>query len=243
MIERRRRPSLAELWAQSAGPHRPAEADSADIESNDIESADIEPARLEQAVTRNAPGDHAVDSGSPEDPADDALLVILRGNSGAGKSTLATALRRAEPSMALVEEQSLQRVLLTHADAFSGDDLVDLIDLTVRFFLDRGRSVVLDGLLRTDTFRPTIRSFLLDYRGNVHLYYLDVSFGESMQRHPDRQPRRQSDAELPSQRHVPGDLLAIPEEVVIPEQSTLDATLARITADLSRASSASPRYG
>ncbi len=234
MIQRRR-PSLAELWAQTsgAGPHR----------AGDARASNIEPAALDQGAGRNVLGNHIVDMDWAEDRADDAMLVILRGNSGVGKSALATALRRGEPSMALVEEQFLQRLLLPNTDAGGGDALVDLIDLTVRFLLDHGRSVVLDGLLRANSFRPTIQGFLLDYRGRVHLYYLDAALDSPLRRGPDQQLHRRSGAELPRQRQVPCDLLAIPDEVLIPEHWTLEATLAGISADLVEARAASPRYG
>jgi predicted kinase len=72
-------------------------------------------------------------------------LIVLRGNSGSGKSTVARAVReRYGRGCALVEQDYLRRVVLKERDV-EGGIAPDLIAHTVRFALDRGYHVLLEG--------------------------------------------------------------------------------------------------
>ncbi|MCM3920185.1 hypothetical protein ND748_00560 [Frankia sp. AiPs1] len=76
-------------------------------------------------------------------------LVVIRGNSGAGKSSVARAVRaRSGRGVALVEQDYLRRILLREWDQ-PGGVAPALIDQTVRFCLDHGYHVVLEGILAT----------------------------------------------------------------------------------------------
>lgn len=74
-------------------------------------------------------------------------LVILRGNSGSGKSSTARELRaRLGRGVAWVEQDYLRRTVLREKDAPGGAN-IGLIDQTVRYALDCGYDVVLEGIL------------------------------------------------------------------------------------------------
>lgn len=81
-------------------------------------------------------------------------LVVLRGNSGAGKSTVARALREAYGrGMAWVPQDLIRRTILMESDR-PGAVNIGLIDQVVRYSLDRGYHVVLDGIFRADRYEP-----------------------------------------------------------------------------------------
>jgi predicted kinase len=74
-------------------------------------------------------------------------LIIVRGNSGSGKSTVARAVRTGYGrGCALVEQDYLRRILLQERDV-DGGVAPALIAHTVRFALDHGYHVVLEGIL------------------------------------------------------------------------------------------------
>jgi predicted kinase len=80
---------------------------------------------------------------------DRTRLVVLRGNSGSGKSSVARELRaRLGRGVAWVEQDCLRRIVLREHDVQHGAN-IGLIDQTVRYALDKGYDVILDGILST----------------------------------------------------------------------------------------------
>ena len=117
-------------------------------------------------------------------------LIILRGNSGSGKSTVARALRAARPrgDVALVSRDVVRREVLGVHDT-AGNPSVELLDLMVRFALDRGFSVVLEGILYPPTYAPMLRGLTADHVGCTLGYFWDLAFEETLHRHESRQVR------------------------------------------------------
>lgn len=90
-------------------------------------------------------------TGSP-----DTVLVCIRGNSGSGKSSIARELRhRHGRGCALVEQDYLRRIVLRERDK-PGGVAPALIEQTVRFALDHGYHVVLEGILYTGRYRDML---------------------------------------------------------------------------------------
>ncbi|EWM65627.1 MULTISPECIES: AAA family ATPase [unclassified Micromonospora] len=99
-------------------------------------------------------------TGSP-----DTVLVCIRGNSGSGKSSIARELRhRHGRGCALVEQDYLRRVVLRERDT-PGGVAPALIEQTVRFALDHGYHVVLEGILYTGRYRDMLTSLRDGHRG------------------------------------------------------------------------------
>jgi predicted kinase len=155
-------------------------------------------------------------------------LVVIRGNSGAGKSTIAqTVRRRYGRGCALVQQDHLRRVLLWEPDR-PGGLAPALIAQTVRFALDHHRHVVLEGILAAARYRDTITDLVRSHRGQSHVFYLDVSLDESLRRHATRpQAADFTGAEMRSW-YLPGDVLGLDGEHVVPESSTLEQAVAYI---------------
>lgn len=161
-----------------------------------------------------------------------STLVVLRGNSGSGKSSLAAALRLRDPPMALVGQDQLWRIVLMGRDRRELTDAVDLIALTVRFCLDRGRDVMLEGIFNAATYGAMLRQLIADHRGRSFVYYLEVPFVETVARHATRPQRDRFTVEQMREWYLPADVLGVPGETVIAAESSFQQTLSRIRVDL-----------
>lgn len=108
-------------------------------------------------------------------------LVVLRGNSGSGKTTVARLLQD-RFGLVVVSQDVLRREVLGVSDG-PGSPAVDLIAQTARFALDRGFSVVVEGILRSDTYAPMLAALAAEHRGHTHFFRFDLSFDETVRRH------------------------------------------------------------
>lgn len=122
-------------------------------------------------------------TGSP-----DTILVCVRGNSGSGKSSIARELRRRHGrGCALVEQDYLRRILLRERDK-PGGAAPALIGQTVRFALDQGYHVVLEGIMHTSRYRNMLTSLRNGHRGRSLFCYLVVDPDERASLRPLDQP-------------------------------------------------------
>jgi predicted kinase len=112
--------------------------------------------------------------------------MIIRGNSGSGKSSVARMLRaRAGRGVALLEQDYMRRVLLRERDQ-PGGAAPALIDHTARYCLDHGYDVVLEGILAASHHAAMLSGLVRAHRGSSFVFYLDVSFEETLRRHATR---------------------------------------------------------
>ncbi|MFC9692206.1 AAA family ATPase [Kribbella sp. NPDC056951] len=159
-------------------------------------------------------------------------LVVVRGNSGSGKSSTAQEIRRRLGyGVAWVEQDYFRRTLLREHDKF-GQPNVGLIDLTVRYALDHGYHVVLEGILNNPTYGDTLRRLIDDHAGVTGAYYFQLPFEETIRRHSTRELSKVVTAEQMRDWYRTVDLLGVPGEQVIGVDSTLEQTVDRILTDL-----------
>ncbi|MEU6020709.1 kinase [Micromonospora sp. NPDC047134] len=164
-------------------------------------------------------------TGSP-----DTVLVCIRGNSGSGKSSIARELRRRHGrGCALVEQDYLRRIVLRERDK-AGGVAPALIEQTVRFALDRGYHVVLEGILHTGRHRSMLTSLREGHRGRSLFCYLDVSLAETLRRHLTRPQVTELTAEQMSGWYADHDVLGWPDELVLAETTGLDEAVEVIAA-------------
>lgn len=178
-------------------------------------------------------------------PAGLPILVVIRGNSGSGKTTTAREVRRRYGrGCALLEQDYLRRIVLRE------HDVADTVPVAPAFItamaanaLSLGYHVILEGLLHSGRYGTALRQLISAHPGPVHIFYLDVSWPESVRRHATRAADFTAD-DMRSW-YTPGDLLDIPGEQVIPESSSLDDTVTRIlhTSGLAEAMPLSPCPG
>jgi predicted kinase len=155
-------------------------------------------------------------------------LVVLRGNSGSGKSTTARALRRRlGRGTAWVEQDQLRRVLLREHDRPNGVN-IGLIDQTVRYTLDHGFHVVLDGILYAAHYRDMLFGLYRDHAGRSSFCYFDIPFEETVRRHASRPQAAEFSVEAMRGWYHERDPLDFVTEQIVPATSSLEQTVDRI---------------
>ncbi|MEU8393359.1 kinase [Micromonospora sp. NPDC048842] len=160
----------------------------------------------------------------------DTVLVCVRGNSGSGKSSIARELRRRHGrGCALVEQDYLRRILLRERDN-PGGAAPALIGQTVRFALDHGYHVVLEGIMHTSRYRGMLTALRESHRGRSLFCYLDVSLAETLRRHLTRPQAGEFTAEVMSGWYAAHDVLDWPDELVLPETTGLNEAVNAIAA-------------
>jgi predicted kinase len=159
-------------------------------------------------------------------------LVVLRGNSGSGKSTTARTLReRLGRGTAWIEQDYLRRILLREHDLPGGVN-IGLIDTTVRYALDHGYDVVLEGILDAARYGDMLRRLTTDHHGTTLHYYFDIPFPETVVRHGTRDRRDEFSPDMMRDWYRERDVLPGVEQTVIGPDSALDETVTRILTDL-----------
>ncbi|MFF7330468.1 AAA family ATPase [Streptomyces sp. NPDC008150] len=155
---------------------------------------------------------------------DSTRLVVLRGNSASGKSTVAARVReRHGRGIALVGQDNLRREVLRERDVPDAAN-IGLIDLTVRYALDHGFHVVLEGILYVAHYGTMIDGLCRDHRGGTHLFYLDVPFTETLARHATKPIALDVTADQLRGWYRPLDLLPGGIERIVGAGSTVEAT-------------------
>lgn len=158
-------------------------------------------------------------------------LTVLRGNSGSGKSAVARALReQLGRRLALVEQDYLRRVVLKARDTAEGPHY-GLIEQTVRYALDAGYDVVLDGILHRQRYHDLLARLARDHQGLTIPYYLDVSFRETLRRHATRPQAAEFGPDEMAGWYCPRDLLGWPEERLVPEAASLAEMTERLLSE------------
>lgn len=159
-------------------------------------------------------------------------LIVLRGNSGSGKSSTARGLReRLGRRLALVEQDYLRRTVLKARDTPEGPHY-GLIELTVRYALDTGYDVVLEGILHRQRYHPLLDRLARDHRGTTAVYYFDLSWEETLRRHATRAQATEFGPADMRRWYCHRDLLNWPEERLLTETATLAETTERILTEL-----------
>ncbi|WP_432012691.1 M15 family metallopeptidase [Streptomyces cucumeris] len=146
--------------------------------------------------------------------------------------------------IAIVSQDVIRRNVLRERDTARGANIA-LLGRIARKALDAGFHVVLEGILYADRYSHMIASLVRDHRGLSRCYYLDVPLEATLVRHASK-----ADAAYLAQvtdNHLASwyrelDLLPGGLETVIPADSTLQNTVARILreTDLATASPVPP---
>ncbi len=161
-------------------------------------------------------------------------LIIIRGNSGSGKSTIAEKIREnlTEKKVALVGQDNLRRHVMGEIGK-GGDDNVELIEITVRFALEKGYVVVLEGILNTKYYGEMIKRLWTINPKQTHIYYLDISIEETLERHKTKPNCNEFGEEEMREWYRDKDLLGFEGEISINEESSLEESVGRVLQDIS----------
>lgn len=159
----------------------------------------------------------------------DTRLIILRGNSGSGKSTTARAVRkRLGAGVALVEQDYVRRIVL--AEQGNGAANPGLIVAMVRYALDAGFHVILEGIFGSEQYGDLLIKLGDEHVGQTRHYYFDLTFDETVRRHATRPLATEVSAVQMREWYRPRDVLGLPGEVVINSDQRLGDTVQLIMA-------------
>ena len=152
-------------------------------------------------------------------------LVIIRGPCGAGKSTVAQRLfERVTRPTALVERDRYMFMFQAADDAHVPDQ--ELIELDILKCFEHGFDVIFEGNFRPDTHRDLLERLFSQHPDDNHVFYLDVSFAETLRRHGTRdQIIFEAQMRALYEHTVP---LGDPSESIVPEHFSIDETVAHI---------------
>jgi predicted kinase len=160
-------------------------------------------------------------------------LIVIRGNSGSGKSTVARDVRlRYGRGCALVEQDYLRRNLLREHESIQEPIAPELIGLNVRFALEHGYHVILEGILDRNRYGDMIAGLRREHAGETYVFYLDVAFEETLRRHTTRPQSVAFTGDQMRAWYRERDLLGLPGERIVPQSSTQEETVSLISAVL-----------
>ena len=153
-------------------------------------------------------------------------LIIIRGNSGSGKSTVAEKLRGVlGGKVALIGQDALRRTILGESDSLENTDIIALLEQTTHYCLEKGYSVILEGILSKPKYGDVLLRLMDTIPCNTHVFYIDVSFEESLQRHITKPIANEVSEEKLRSWYQPRNYLGVTGEVIIKENSTLEETV------------------
>lgn len=156
-------------------------------------------------------------------------LIIIRGNSGSGKSAVAERLREVlTGKVAVVGLDTLRRTILMEEDSLENTDIIGLLEQTVTYCLEKGYTVVLEGILSKPKYKEVLVRLMEKAGCNVGVFYIDVSLEETVRRHKNKAVADEFGEEEMKSWYQPKNYLDIPGEVIIPEDSSLEETVALI---------------
>ncbi|QNE22985.1 kinase [Kribbella qitaiheensis] len=152
--------------------------------------------------------------------------MVVRGPSGAGKSSVVEGVRAAYGrGVAWIEQDHVRRMMFQEFDEPDGANIAAIGQLA-ELAMSRGFHTVVEGIMPTIRYGKMLGELVDRHRAFV--YFLDVSFDETVRRHATRTKASAFDAAAMREWYRGHDPLGRPGEVIIDETSTLDETVRRI---------------
>lgn len=158
-------------------------------------------------------------------------LIIIRGNSGSGKSTIAKRIQQyLGEGVMLIGQDEIRRQMLNVRDR-PGNLAINLIEEIVTYGINHCDYVILEGILNKHKYGTMLNRFFEKSNINVHVYYFNLSFQETVRRHYTKQ-QTDFDEIAMSKWFVPEDTLNIQGETYITESMTEDYIINMILKDI-----------
>ena len=149
-------------------------------------------------------------------------LIIIRGNSGSGKSTVARLVRdKLGVDTMLIPQDVVRRDMLFVKDRL-GNPAIELIPKIALYGKENGYDVVLEGILSKKLYGVELRKLITDFEDNAYVFYMDVSFEETLKRHDTKPKRLEYGREKMQEWWPDNDILGTPLEYIIPESYSAD---------------------
>jgi adenylate kinase family enzyme len=117
-------------------------------------------------------------------------FIILRGPSGAGKSTVAKRLFDSSTCRTAFIQQDHYRFIFKPAGGGSktnASTIHRMIEHNCIAALKDGYDVILEGILTVQSYAALLDEVIMAHSGPSYMFYLDVSFEETVKRHKTRE--------------------------------------------------------
>ncbi len=110
-------------------------------------------------------------------------LIILRGNSGSGKTTTANLLgKKLGDTTMLISQDVVRREILKVKDEPLNPAIKLIYDMAL-YGNDIGYTVILEGIFSKKKYGSMLDDLISKFKGEVHVFYFDVTFEETLRRH------------------------------------------------------------
>ena len=155
-------------------------------------------------------------------------LILLRGNSGSGKTTVAKALQdRFGPNTLLLSQDVIRRDMLKVKDG-PDSPAIALLKALLIYGCHRCQVVILEGILDADCYKTLFELAVRLYGDEIHAYYFDLPFEETLRRHQTK-PNRHEFGEKEMRRWwKEKDFSDVLNEIPIPPERDLDSIVGEI---------------
>ncbi|MDB7100908.1 AAA family ATPase [Enterococcus mundtii] len=160
-------------------------------------------------------------------------LIILRGNSASGKSTIASKIRQSFPrgEVMLISQDEVRLHILNVKDRIE-NPTADLIQSIALFGQGKFKVIVIEGILGTHIYKEMLVELVSNFQQNAHIYYFDISFGETVNRHKTREKSAQWGEKVMKKWWLEKDYLRLENEKTITDYMSEEQILKIILKDL-----------
>ena len=170
---------------------------------------------------------------SEKNPSAAGQLIMIRGNSSSGKSSLARMLQQELGRGTLVISQDVVRREMLWAHDDPENPSLPLMMNLVQYGKKHNDYVILEGILNSEVYGDLFRCVQAEYAPeNIHAYYYDIPFGETLRRRKTRPAWLEFGEEDMRRWWKEKDYIGFLPETVIPQEMSLSETVDMVLKDL-----------
>lgn len=159
---------------------------------------------------------------------DMSKLIILRGPSGAGKSTITKRLQETSNKALLIIEQDYYRHTVFGDRSDEKNLIPELVYENASTLLHAGYNILIEGIFRKEKYKPMFERLMREHSGANYVYFLNVSFEETVKRHSTREKSKLfGHQDMQAWYHM-AEPLDVDGEIIIEESSSTDESVLRI---------------
>jgi adenylate kinase family enzyme len=118
----------------------------------------------------------------------DTILILLRGNSGSGKTTVAKALHQQLGAEAVLISQDVFRREIFHVKDTANNPAVGLMVEALLYAQGKVSFIIVEGIFAREKYHDFLL-FLLESFEKCLIYYFDIPFQTTLERHRSRSQR------------------------------------------------------
>jgi hypothetical protein len=127
----------------------------------------------------------------------------------------------------LIPQDVIRREVL-HVKDRAGNPAIDLISRVVLYGKEIGYTVVLEGILSKKLYGEMLNNLVKEFGDTAYVFYMDVSFEETLRRHDTKPNNHEYGSEKMKEWWIEKDYLSMPSEQIIPENYSVDESVAYI---------------